>query len=312
MNIFKETAKFIGWLSGSLAGVGAILLACGYLVTQANLHLLGLDVLLFQYDNKYYLQRGASFILYAANLIIEILIPLACVFLTILAFLVIFYLVLTRTRLNKYFESCKFKLANLNEKLRWLHRTLIFIVLAFLFFVHLLPGLDLLKKPLEISDLLYNTSHLTPSTENNKIKERLANGQTVELRNHFLLVLISVIEAGILLLLAWRVTSIWHLQFLMVSPFAIIFILYIILLPMVYGVLIIPIEFAPIEIKCGDKMLSNKSGTLDRFRLLNKTDQEFVLWDSTEKKVFWIPKEQVESAVIRERRPLFPGRTDGK
>lgn len=44
MNILKAVAKFIGWLSGSLAGIGAILTVFGYLITIANLRLLGLDV----------------------------------------------------------------------------------------------------------------------------------------------------------------------------------------------------------------------------------------------------------------------------
>ena len=56
----------IAWLSGSVAGIGAIFYAFGYLITLANLNMLGLDPLAFRYDPTFYIQRGASFLLLVA------------------------------------------------------------------------------------------------------------------------------------------------------------------------------------------------------------------------------------------------------
>src|SRR5512136_24341 len=60
MNLIKEAAKLIGWLTGALAGIVAILYACGYLIIQTQLHLLGIDALLPS-GREYYLQEGANF-----------------------------------------------------------------------------------------------------------------------------------------------------------------------------------------------------------------------------------------------------------
>ena len=60
MNLIKEAAKFIGWLTGMLAGIVAILYAFGYLVVQTQLHLLGVDALLPS-GREYYLRRVPIF-----------------------------------------------------------------------------------------------------------------------------------------------------------------------------------------------------------------------------------------------------------
>ena len=54
MNPFKELAILIGGLTGLLAGIGAILYTFGYLVTRAQLNLLGLSGL-FEYPNEHFI-----------------------------------------------------------------------------------------------------------------------------------------------------------------------------------------------------------------------------------------------------------------
>jgi hypothetical protein len=70
MGLLKRTTVFIGWLSGSVAGLGALLYAAGYLVTRAHLHLLGLDRLLVP-GNERFIEEGANFFLVTGQILIH-------------------------------------------------------------------------------------------------------------------------------------------------------------------------------------------------------------------------------------------------
>jgi hypothetical protein len=70
MGLLKRTTVFIGWLSGSVAGLGALLYAAGYLVTRAHLHLLGLDRLLVP-GNERFTEEGANFFLVTGQILIQ-------------------------------------------------------------------------------------------------------------------------------------------------------------------------------------------------------------------------------------------------
>jgi hypothetical protein len=59
----RTVGSAVAWLSGSLAGIGAIFYAFGYLITLANLDLLGVDLLIFRYDPTTYIHRGSDFLL---------------------------------------------------------------------------------------------------------------------------------------------------------------------------------------------------------------------------------------------------------
>ncbi len=72
-SLTKAAGKFIGWLSGSLAAVTGILYGFGYLITLSNLHSLGLDFYLFDFDPSLYLTRGANFVLYFTRAISQTL-----------------------------------------------------------------------------------------------------------------------------------------------------------------------------------------------------------------------------------------------
>jgi Leu/Phe-tRNA-protein transferase len=88
----------------------------------------------------------------------------------------------------------------------------------------------------------------------------------------------------------------------MVSPFVIVFMVFLILLPMVYGVLMRPARFAHVSIESENRMLADRPAGLF---LLNKTDNEFVLWDPARRQVLWIPKEGVKGARVEHIQFLF-------
>lgn len=302
MNILKAVAKFIGWLSGSLAGIGAILTVFGYLITIANLRLLGLDVLILNYDAQYYLRRGGNFFFYVVGLSEKVLLPLLAITLVLSVLCLLLYVFISKTFLQKYLRSLGIKAVDIKSKYLSNLRAFIFVFLVILFLFQLSPGLDLFINPLKVSNLLYDVTEMDNTISKNSIEYYILHGETPELKFHFCKILLFVVVAGLLLLVAWRVTSPWKLRVILVSPFVIIFALYVLFLPMAYGVLILTAEFAPIEISSKNQMVSNQSRA---FYLLNKTEKEFILWDSTSKKLFWIPTQEVKRAEILPSEPII-------
>jgi hypothetical protein len=88
VNLLKGIAAFSGWLTGALAGVGAILYALGYLVTRAHLNFLGVSGL-FDQSNFFFIQEGAMFLLDVAVIIARTLLPILVVLGIIAAVLVV-------------------------------------------------------------------------------------------------------------------------------------------------------------------------------------------------------------------------------
>lgn len=64
MDIAAGIKSFILWIGGSLAGITAVLYACGYLVTRAHMNMLGLYGFV-EFDNDHFLQEGAKFLIVA-------------------------------------------------------------------------------------------------------------------------------------------------------------------------------------------------------------------------------------------------------
>ena len=260
MNILKAIAKFIGWLSGSLAGIGAIFAVCGYLITIANLHLLGLDIRILDYNTEYYLRRGGNFFFYLVSLMGEkILLPLLVIMLIVSVIFLLFYVVITKSSVYKHFVLFWNRILNIKSEYSPVFRALIFIFMVILFIYQLGPRLELFITPLKISNLLYDIDETDTNALKSSIKRSILSGETKELAFRFYEILMSVVMAGLLLFVVWRVTLTWPLRIILVSPFVVIFILYLLFLPMVYGVLILTPEFPPIAVSSKNEMISNQS-----------------------------------------------------
>ncbi len=305
MNIFRGVTVFIGWLTGSLAGIGAILYVFGYLITIAQLHLLGLDAQFFGYGNPYYVQEGGKFLIsvgqYLGDILLNLLIA-GAIFSFPILFILIIVLFFKRKKLGEYRDRLKKNLDELGQKWPSLWRGLAFALLLILLF-YLSADPQSFNDPLEISNLLYTSeTHHAISNTANKIRLLLIKGETESLKAYFLDCLLFELKAGILLFLAFVVTSPWRLRLLAISPFVIIFMLYTIFLPMLYGVLNYQIKFPAINLSSDNKMLLERSGNL---YLINKTDGEFILWDCAQKEVLWIPQGEIKSAEIKQTEFLF-------
>lgn len=301
MELSKGIALFVGWLSGALAGIGAILYACGYLLSTAQLHLLGLSGLV-NYGQERYVEEGGRFLVDVLGLLGEILLNLliSVGFVALLVLLVLAPLgYFMRRRLGAARARWHARLAQLRQSGR--ARALLFAALLAL----LLAGSEdpqSLNAPLQISNLLFVQEQAAAGS----LSALLLSGDSVRLKAIFANSLLMLLKAVVLLLLAWRVAAPWRWRLLLSAPFVLIALLYTVLLPMLYGVLQRQIRLPVISL---DTTTAWPGSGAEKLFLLNRTERDFVLWDAHARRVLWLPVGAVRSAQIRQVETLFADRT---
>lgn len=296
MNVFKEITALLGWLSGSLAGIAAVFYACGYLIKRAHLNLLGISAL-FSFSKEQYMQEGARFVADMADLVARIALPLimAAIVLAAVVFL------LRRTGLRQRMDSAREWFVELAERKPWAWRSAAYGMLLVLLVLLIDRELSLFGAPLAVSDLLFAPLEGARG-DTSQIRDWLVAGDRASLDNLYFNLTLTVIKGGAILLLAWRAVEPWRLRILLAAPFALTFLLSSLMLPMVYGVLKRPARFPRIVADSESKLLAGVRGEV---YLLDKTDDEFVLWDAPARRVIWLPREEVKSAEIGRARFLF-------
>ena len=302
MNLIKDAAKLVGWLTGTLAGIVAILYACGYLIIQTQLHLLGIDALLPS-GREYYLQEGANFFIVTGQKLGLLLLGLLAVILVVCIPLT----VLGKSQKGaKCFARMKHRCLGIHDKHRWLLQAAAVLLLVILLFFPLVYDLDMFRAPLELSGVLHASQDglvsASLSADANTIGKWVTTGDTGSLDNFYYRLLMHCLFAGFLLVAAQRVTATWPLKSLIGFPFLLVFAIYLFLLPLGYGVLEKRIEFPPVTFISTVEKVSSISGEL---LLLNKTDQEFILWDQAQKKALWLPRDEVVKVEIGRSQPVF-------
>ncbi len=316
MLLIQNATKLIAWLSGSLAGITAILYACGYLAGQSFLHLLGISGIV-QYSNQDYLRRGASFCFDLLGIFGNMLLPLVTVAVILAATGAFgFKLCKSLSKSRFYVKRMTHWLTRIQHRMPWLGRGAAYGILLALFFTLLFNNLELFTAPLSISELLYYDTTVAQDKfcqqiivnknvdeVNRCIRDWIFKGRRDRLEGYFQYLIIVELAAGFLLVSAWRVTMKWRLQGLFVSPFVIIFIMYITLLPAVYGVLMIRVTFPTVHIESKIRALGDKPGEIF---LVSKTEKTFILWDSDAKQLLWVPFRNIE--IIRFMKKVSPFR----
>jgi hypothetical protein len=302
MNLIKEAAKLIGWLTGSLAGIVAILYACGYLVIQTQLHLLGIDALLPS-GREYYLQEGANFFIVTGQKLGLLLLGLVALFLIAYIPLTIF----SKSQKGKeYFARWKSSLLNVYQSHQWLWQAAALLLMVILLFFPLVNDLDLFRAPMELSGLLHsvqgNVIAGSLSKEAGKIGKWVTTNDAGSLDTFYYYLILHCLFSGFLVMAARLVTSPWPFRSLITFPFLLVFAVYILLLPLDYVVLEKRIKFPSVTFISTYEKVSDDSGTL---LLLSKTDQEFILWDQVQKKALWLPRDKVVKVEMGQSEPLF-------
>lgn len=301
MEAVKAAGKFIGWLSGSLAAITAILYALGYLVTLANLHALGLDFYLFNFNPSFYLVRGSNFTIYLARLLFQ---SLFFLLLFVAPFAAAFILVRRRWAKNGM-PNWASKPIEAGKRNAFVLQGLLFLALAAVLVFDLWPRYENYSDILRISEILFDDDASTGSTDIDQLRplvaqhdaEALAQLKTVFYKSHLVL-----IEAAILLFFAWRLTRTWRFRVYLLVPFAFVFVMFLISVPMLYGILIVSNTFPSIRVTTtGDDPASQSN----QLYLLSKSDRAFILWDQDQRQVLWLPLGRVTHAEIGQSQPLF-------
>jgi hypothetical protein len=310
VDLFKSIALFVGWLTSSLAGIGAILYSCGYLVTRAQLRSLGLFGL-FEHSPEVYLQEGANFFIVLAvtfvNAINAMLLWLAYTGIILLFFLIIsfplaIYLFRKREHIKKVIQNIRDALARRVVYPPWLWRNATYLALLLLLIFYLTSYLREFKPTLEVSNVLYSSAPNNPKQDYKPIRQWILAADRDNLENHFRLLLWGTLQTVLALALTWYVTPSSRLKIWLLLPFIVTSIMYTLFLPIAYGALVRPTRFPVVTLTSQNKVLASVK---DRLFLLNKTEHEFILWDSKEKRVLWIPNDQIDAAEVKEIQLLF-------
>lgn len=296
---------FLVWLGGSLASITAVFYATGYLITRAHLSMLGLHGVL-DFDNHYIIQEGGKFFLVVGySTVSNVALPL----LAVLGPAVIAAMVLRRLLGNRAWRWQGYLRNHLPgfAAQGWL-RSLAFVSLFLAFLWHSETFLLKFQNPLCIGDLLYAESGSAPCPVAmmqggaDALKQALLGRDERLLNNAFQELLFGFALAAALAYLTWRTALPWRWRSWYAAPSFVATALYLILLPMDYGVLQRPITYPRIALTPGDKLTFPMTGPLF---LLHQTDREFVVWDASIRKLFWIPAGTVQRAELDGTYDLF-------
>src|SRR6266567_7878283 len=255
MYVLKQVGLTFGWLSGALAGIGAFLYCFGYLITAADLHLLGLDVFIFSYNPSFYISRGTTFFGYQLLTINDFLLRLAPEFIPLLL-VGVFYVSIRRwlgrrSWGKRWMVRCRRWRPHLGTSVRFWKTAA--ILLLFFLVIYLINILESITAPLQVSCKLHgllaepctvaDRPHQATLSTSKKIANWLNTGNTEELQARFTEALLAEIFVVGFLLIAWYVVTRTDLSKLILVPFMLAVIVIVMLLPMVYGVLMLPREF---------------------------------------------------------------------
>lgn len=289
--------KFIGWLSGSVVGITALIYSLGYLAVQSYLHVLGLDVLIEQSD-KYYLEKGELLVIHIIDGFFEAIEAPSFV-LTILSVVaaIIYYGLNTIDRIAQKISALKLYISYSYENNKIVFKFIAYCVLLFLFIAVLSPDMDLFKQIFGISDLLFE------SGDNQKrIAKWIIEGKRDELKDLFFNGIISNgIEIILGFVFCFLVTKELPYRYLLMTPFTLVLLLYILFLPIAYGTLMITPGFfsADITIKGDPKQ------NIQNLLLISNTDTGYIFWNTAERNVLWISKTELEHMKLNTRQSPF-------
>lgn len=309
-NVVTGTRAFIVGPGGALAGITAILYTCGYLVTRAHLSLLGLYGLI-DFSNDYILQEGAKFFLVTAYSVGRDTVLPALTVLTPLVIAVILLWLLLRARAQRGWEAMRKRVPGFDAP-RWL-RALAFGVLFILFLQHSDVYLDKFEHPLCFANLLYADAGTTQCTSSNgasvqgadELQAALLGSNKARLNNAFQELVVGLAGSATIAYLTWRVTLPWRWHAWCIAPSFFATALYLILLPMDYGVLQRSINYPRIALTLDEKAELAVTGPVF---LLNKSSSDFVVWGAWSRKLFWVPASSVRRAEVDGAYDLFDSR----
>lgn len=300
-SVLEGFKGFVLWVGGALAGITALIYTCGYLVTRAHLSMLGLYGLV-EFGNDHFLQEGAKFLISGGYAVLRTLLTLAAV-VGVAAFVaMLIWLLLRRTAVGKWLVAWRERLSAPGGWLRYALFAALFVALV----LHADHYILAFEQPLAVTNLLYadpaiaSNETARPGTRA-EIESWILTGAGAQLARHFEDLLFGLVTAAVLALLVWRITAPWHIRPWLTAPFMAALVLYVVTLPMAYGVLQRPVRYAVAAFTTEG---TAAPGAGLQF-LLSRTNDAFIVWDAASRRVVWIPAGSVKRAEIRGIEELF-------
>jgi hypothetical protein len=315
MAMLKAITTTVGWLAGSLAAISAVLGGCGFIVVRSHSHLLGLGDFL-QYSNNQYVIEGSQFFLYTIIVANETILRIGALALPAVG--IPFFLLAKSRWWATIRTKWKDRLLPFMETHGWLFPLVTGIVLFSLFFFRLVPYMEDFKAPMGIGDLLVSATTTEKASDACEAESRISSdcmassivrGERIALEGYYFSLMLHYMEATLVLVLVWRLSLNWPHKTMVRLPFAAMFLAFTLLMPMCYGVLVKPAELSPLTLDMKNEPSAMLPG--DLFILL-KSDEAFIVWNHTQRKIVWYPAGSVASAVIGSRQPLFKPPPDAK
>jgi hypothetical protein len=265
--------------------------------------MLGLHGVL-DFDNHDIIQEGGKFFLVVGySTVSNVALPL----LAVLGPVVIAAMVLRRllaSRAQRWGQYLRNRRPGFGAQ-GWM-RLFTFVSLFLAFLWHSETFLLKFQNPLCIGNLLYAESGSVPCPAAmmqrgaDELKKALLGRDERFLNNAFQELVFGFTLAAALAYLTWHTTRPWRWRSWYVAPSFFAAALYLILLPMDYGVLQRSITYPRIALTLNEKF--PMPGPLF---LLSRTEHDFVVWDGAIRKVFWIPTETVTRAELDGTYDLF-------
>jgi hypothetical protein len=272
----------ITWLSGAVAGLGAIFYAFGYLASMSSVHLLGVALWSLRYDYTFYIQRGASFFLL---LVVDTAGYLLLVLMLVLAILFAFR---GSRLLYQWLAIRPFRRFTLHH-LDW--QGIAYVGLLFLLALQVSTHLSW-PEWMDVSGILQSATYEQSAA--GPIREWILSGNERSLQNEFTYLATQEVWIGALLLLAWRVSRGRRWAVLRTAPFAVVFVISTVFAAGAYGTLALPVKFLEASIPAEDPSA--------KLYLLNQIPSGYVFWDCPGRQTRWVP---IETRVtFSERRTL--------
>ena len=283
----RTLGSAVAWLSGSLAGIGAIFYAFGYLITLANLDLLGVDLLIFRYDPTTYIHRGSDFLLLSVIIV-------AKAWGSAFVVAVLGFLVSQMPRVREARLWTKKPFCHIGEH-QDLWKALAYLAILALFARELLWAHSAFQEDMAASGVLYPAAG-TGAAES-RVREWILAGKQGQLYDHYAAFVAQQAIIGALLLAAWGLTRAWRRRVLLTAPFAIGSALALAWLPLEYGKLVLSNKFSQVLVRFEQPTVATSQPPPTMY-LLNRTDSDFVLWAADQRKIIWVPVRTVISAEL--------------
>lgn len=298
---------FVLWLGGSLAGITAVLYACGYLVTRAHLRMLGLYGLI-DFNNDYFLQEGSKFL---ASITYDLGNGAGAWCRSATPYLVVAAIAglvsarfLRRAWLHASARQWK------KTKAATVTRCLVLVVLFIAMAVGTRAYVDASMHRIDTSDLLFSPMPTVAMCEANDSRASptlslalRCNSQT-PLRDAFAAQAVLCLELAVLSAIAWQVSLPFRRRAWLITPFLALLTTVLLLLPMDYGVLRSPTEYPVV----GLTVVSGLQFSPKPLFLLARSGDAFVVWNENTRHLTWLSKGSVLRADVTGTRNLFAPR----